>query len=187
MGWVYVIECVPTGEVYIGSTKNSVHKRFLAHQTNMRTRRSSPELQTRYDKHGLASFRFTPLKEFPDEELADREREIIAAVNPTLNHQLTPLAKASRESNPSKRPNKLTISNRARRGLVGAALTASPYANKKRYEVRGEMLTANEIADKYKLNLSTVRQRCSSGLIEAYVRRVVSRAAVAQLVRAPVL
>ena len=171
MGWIYSIECVPTKELYIGATRLPVEKRFIAHQTNMRNGRSSPALQDRYDKYGLMNLKFTPLKEFSDGDLADREREIIAAVRPALNHQLTPSAAQPREASPLKHPHKLTIRNRARRGLVGAALTASPYTNKRRYEVRGEMLTANEIAEKYNLNLNTVRSRCSSGLIEDYIYR----------------
>ena len=164
MGWIYAIECIPTKEFYIGSTRLPIATRFRAHHTAFRRGRNSPALQAAYDEYGLDNLRFTQLREFPDTELARREGEAIDAVKPALNIN-TRAPQVDQIGVKRSGARTTTIQARARRGLTGDALYAPPYANKKRYEVRGEKLTANEIAEKYDLNLATVRARASSGYV----------------------
>ena len=171
MGWVYAIECAPTKELYIGSTKLSPRFRYYNHKADLKTGRGPPLLQAAYNTYGWESLRLIPLKEFPDDELRSREYEAIAKVQPALNMNLltdpTVYARA-RQSGVSK----YLVHARAARGLTGEALVAQPYANKKRFEVRGEMLTVPEIAERYGLKVSTVYPRASSGLSGEDIIRV---------------
>ena len=171
MGWVYAIECVPTGELYIGSTTMTPRFRFYNHKTDLKHGRGSPLLQAAYNAHGWESLRLVPMKEFPDDQVRERETEAIAKVKPALN--MKELNDPSvYEQGRAAGVSKALLHSRALRGLTGAELISPPYANKKRYEVRGEMLTAPEIAAKYGLKETTVRARASGGQLgEEIIRK----------------
>lgn len=86
MAWLYMIRCRSTGEYYLGATTRSPHTRFIEHQTQLRRGVCTiPLLQAAVDKHGLDAFDFVPLREFPDSEIAMREREAIETLKPALN------------------------------------------------------------------------------------------------------
>lgn len=55
---VYIIRCVPTGETYVGSSKNL--KRRMQGHLNALTRKGScpPKLRAAWDQHGPGAFRF---------------------------------------------------------------------------------------------------------------------------------
>lgn len=83
---IYLIVCRPTGEQYVGGTKVSFGTRFTAHRTQLRRGVCSvPKLQEAHDKYGMEALAFIPLKAFPPEEIAAREREAIEFLKPALN------------------------------------------------------------------------------------------------------
>lgn len=83
---IYLILCRPTGEKYIGGTKRPMRLRFTAHRTQLRSGRCTiPKLQAAYDLHGPDAFEYIPLKNFPEDQIADREREALEFLKPELN------------------------------------------------------------------------------------------------------
>ena len=68
---VYKIENTITGKIYIGQSK-SYPARWNEHKSDMR-HEGHPCLQHDYDKHGLDSFEFSVIKEYP----SDTSREIL--------------------------------------------------------------------------------------------------------------
>jgi hypothetical protein len=76
---VYKIENTVTGKIYIGQS-TSYPVRWRAHRTRMR-RGIHPCLQHDYDKHGLDSFEFSVIQEYPSdtsrETLFEHEQRLI--------------------------------------------------------------------------------------------------------------
>ena len=149
---IYMIVCLPTGERYIGGTTRSIHRRFVEHQTALRRGVCrTPRLQAAYDEHGPSAFDYIPLKNFPPEEVAIREKEAIDTLKPALNialargkgryarwdeieiggqcYTVTGAARAF-----GLEPN--TIRLRIKRGLTGEALIAQPHKAPRKAYVR---------------------------------------------------
>lgn len=143
---IYMVLCRPTGEYYLGSTKRSFRVRFAEHRTQMgRNLGVTPLLQAAYDTYGPDALEYVPLCVFPPDEVADREREALATLKPSLNGDHVrqrarferwekidvagksyTIEEAAREFGLI--PN--TIRNRVRRGVKGLALVAAPYEAK---------------------------------------------------------
>lgn len=169
MAWVYAIECVPTGELYIGSTNTTPNARFGQHRHALKSRKTcaSPLLQAAYDKHGMGALRFIPLKEFPEAEVREREAEAIRKVQPALNmvkyatrtRSLKQLKRIARETGlpPS------TVRARDAYGWTDEEMGCAPHANKIKYLVDGEELSAPDLAAKYGVKEMTIRNRAHSG------------------------
>lgn len=168
---VYVIRCTPTGELYVGRTKNAIEARLAEHKTKLaRGVHHAPKLQARYATYGLEAFEFIILKRFPPKLVAFYEQDAIRKLKPALNAynartaKIMNLARASGVA-----PN--TIRLRMKRGLRGEALVQKPYGAKRRVKVRGELLYPYEIAEKYDLPLALVKGRFYAGLVgEALIR-----------------
>jgi group I intron endonuclease len=75
---IYAIKNIVTKKYYIGSTRN-FKKRWSEHKYHLkRGTHHSLKLQRSYDKHGLASFEFSILKEVEEPELLEEiEKEFI--------------------------------------------------------------------------------------------------------------
>jgi hypothetical protein len=83
---VYLICCRPTGEMYVGATTTSFRQRFTEHRTQLgRGVCTIPLLQQRATEHGVEALEFIPLKAFPIEEIAAREKEALDLLKPALN------------------------------------------------------------------------------------------------------
>lgn len=71
---IYQILCVPTGKVYIGSTKR-LSKRWQEHRRLLRQRRHfNRHLQASWNKYGENAFTFSVLQECEPSELIDFEQ-----------------------------------------------------------------------------------------------------------------
>ena len=148
MGWVYALRCVPTGELYVGSTHMDLQERHRRHQSALWFGNAPPSLQERYDEYGDV-FEMIPLKSFPSDQLDQREREAILRLRPALNRNV---------------PNVGVSPALARyRRDRGIAMDAPKYGPRRRCMVRGEMLTAPEIAERYDLPQVLVRGRMGNG------------------------
>ena len=78
---IYLIECVPTGKVYIGQSKTA-STRLRRHQSDLlRGQHPNSWLQFDYDAFGLESFTFRVFEEYPFDTksivLLNREDELI--------------------------------------------------------------------------------------------------------------
>ena len=85
MAGIYLIKCTPTGELYVGGTKSPFERRFVVHRQMLRAGTAPPLLQVAHDAHGMEALEFIPLKEFPPEQVAERERQAVERLNPALN------------------------------------------------------------------------------------------------------
>lgn len=149
---LYLIRCRPTGEYYVGATKTSFRQRFTEHRTQLgRGVCTIPLLQQRATEHGVDALDFIPLREFPVEELAAREKEALETLRPALNIVHT-RAKGSYQRWPkididgtlytvgeaAKKFGLLprTLRMRIERGLTGQALVAPPHAAPRKTYVR---------------------------------------------------
>jgi len=168
---VYVIRCTPTGELYVGRTKNAVEDRLAQHKAKLaRGVHHAPKLQARYDTYGLDAFEFIILKRFPPKLVAFYEQDAIRKLKPALNAYTARTAKIMNLARASGVAPE-TIRLRMKRGLKGEALTEKGYGNKRRVKVRGELLYPYEIAEKYDLPLALVKGRFYAGLEgEALIR-----------------
>lgn len=140
---LYIIRCRPTDAYYLGATKRSFLVRFREHRTSLACGNCSiPLLQEACTIHGLEALEFIPLKAFPPEEVAEREREALKLLKPTLNQDHVrsrtryerwdrvdiagksyTVEEAAREFHVIPQ----TIRARIRRGVIGLALVAPPY------------------------------------------------------------
>lgn len=138
---VYLITCLPTGEMYVGATIWNVNARLAAHRGALRAGKSGcTRLQAAYNKHGPDAFEYRLLNYFPPEEVYAREREAVRKLRPALNSRLVGTCHEAKSTNHV-------------------------------YEVRGEHLTVNRIAEKYGLKPATVYQRAHRGVRdEALIR-----------------
>lgn len=156
MAGVYMIICDYTGEYYIGGTTMEFSARFACHRSALKHGYGPPLLQVCWDRRGDHNFRFVPLVELPKEEVRERELEMIRELRPALNHRLPAhdsVTLATQLTGLTRNAIRWRIRN-------GKDATAAPY---KRAEVRGELLTAREIADRYGLPLKLVRERLYAG------------------------
>jgi group I intron endonuclease len=71
---VYQIACLPTGQVYIGSTTN-LCKRWCDHKSDLRKQKhSNTNLQCAWDTHGADAFVFEVIEEVSSPLLMEREQ-----------------------------------------------------------------------------------------------------------------
>lgn len=150
MSGVYMLKCRVSGLRYVGGTKHSFEQRFSWHRTALATGTASKMLQACDTLYGPDNFEFIPLKEFPPEEVHDREREAIEALKPELNiYGVRPRAapaaalydvggrKLTIEQIASEaRVHEETIRSRLRRGLTGDALLAGKHSAPRKPYVR---------------------------------------------------
>lgn len=74
---VYMIENVPTGIKYIGSTKNTFSCRWRAHIAGFYKNIGNPNLVKLFNQYGLESFKFKIIEELPSNDVSymrNRER-----------------------------------------------------------------------------------------------------------------
>jgi hypothetical protein len=153
---VYAIRCLPTNQLYIGGTRLTFEQRFQMHRSQLNTNRAtSPLLQEAWNKYGQDAFEFIPLKAFPKNEIAEREREAIMKVKPALNFPVG-LDVDGRE--------KTRLRHRQSIGLTGVALYAPPHANTEKFEVDGEWLTRSELAERAGVSYPSIILRLKKGL-----------------------
>ena len=69
---VYKIENKVTGKIYIGQSTR-FHMRWYSHRSRMRNGKHHRDLQRDHDEHGLDSFEFSVIQEYP----SDTSREIL--------------------------------------------------------------------------------------------------------------
>lgn len=63
---IYIIRCIPTNKVYVGSSKN-IEERWLQHkQMLLKGSHHSIKLQRAWDKHGAENFEFEIVEEVID-------------------------------------------------------------------------------------------------------------------------
>jgi group I intron endonuclease len=78
---VYLIRCVVSGKIYIGSTR-SILERWRHHRWHLRNgKHGNAHLQAAWDKYGDSAFRFEVLWLCPKEELVVREGQYMALYN----------------------------------------------------------------------------------------------------------
>lgn len=150
MAGVYLIRCRVSGLRYVGGTKHGFEERFAWHLNRLRCDAGPKRLQACFELYGPDNFEFVPLREFPADEVHEREREAIDALKPELNiygvrarqepvaatydvdgEQLT-VTQMSRRSGIGEE----TIRARIKRGLTGQALVAPPHAAPRKTYVR---------------------------------------------------
>ncbi len=155
MGGVYLIRCKPTGEIYVGGTVNSFATRFTYHRRDLAKRTGkNPLLQERYNHYGPDAFEYVPLREFLSREVRTREIEAIRRLQPALNTMTY------------KTPPAVSPQLRLYRERRGLDLQKPPNSVRGRcFEVRGEMLTPDEIAAKYGVDRDLVVQRAYRGVV----------------------
>jgi group I intron endonuclease len=83
---IYLITCIPTGDTYIGKSKN-LSQRWCQHRSDLRANtHNNPKLQELYNAHGWKMFEMTLLELIPEKDsLETREAYWIANKNPSLN------------------------------------------------------------------------------------------------------
>ena len=59
---IYVLRCVPTGEVYVGCTAGKLGKRMREHRCLLRGGKHGTRLQAAWNLHGASAFRMEPLE-----------------------------------------------------------------------------------------------------------------------------
>lgn len=152
MGWLYMIRCRTSGEYYIGASTRELRFRFAEHRTQLgRGVCTIPLLQAAHDRYGEDSLDYVPLREFPDAELLQREREAIETLKPALNtdaargrkpYQRWPLIVVQGEEMSMEDAARKfdivyqTIRARYRKGVRGDALVAPPHAAPRKPYVR---------------------------------------------------
>lgn len=82
---IYVGKSKSLGWLYVGGTTQSFKDRFSQHRRDMRRGTAPRKLQAVADLFGVDDIEFSPIKEFPAEEVSDREAEAIARLAPKLN------------------------------------------------------------------------------------------------------
>ncbi|WP_316234668.1 GIY-YIG nuclease family protein [Bradyrhizobium sp. SZCCHNR1020] len=113
---IYIIECVVTGEKYVGSSED-VHRRWIAHRSRLnRGLHHSKLLQARWDEFGPDAFRFDLIAIVEPCALLRAERDQIASGRYLFNAAF-PMA------NPMKgrrhTPISIALMKRNRAGIVG--------------------------------------------------------------------
>lgn len=86
---VYSITCVPTGKVYIGSTKN-FSSRWKAHRSLLASgKHHNRYLQRAWDKYGADTFTFSVLETCPKTALFEREQARYETIPTKLRFNLS--------------------------------------------------------------------------------------------------
>lgn len=156
MGCVFMITCVPTGEFYIGGTKQKYkdiiqdYKYALAHD-----KCGFKLMQKAWNTYGEEAFEFRILKMFPNEEVAAKRLEAITRLKPVFNNQQTiDLMAMSEETG-------IPLGLLRYRKKHGLGLEQSSVAV---YEVDGQMMPIKDIAAKYGISVHTLYYRTKCGV-----------------------
>ena len=90
MAGVYIIRCKTNNKIYVGATRKSFAERFEMHRRALQNQLpSAPRLlQACHDLYGMESLEFTPIREFPVDEVFRREIEAIQTLRPELNEKV---------------------------------------------------------------------------------------------------
>jgi hypothetical protein len=74
---IYGLECVATGQMYVGCTAGKIGKRMREHRCLLKSGKHSPQLQKVWEQHA-ATFQMRPLEILPDDVrvIEKREREL---------------------------------------------------------------------------------------------------------------
>ena len=138
---VYTITCLPTGTQYVGSTVRSLRRRWEAHRCALRKQRyGTTRMQRAWNKHGEAAFEFKPLLICRPEDALFYEQRAIDVLKPKFNSR--PVAATNRGIVWPKSLNKQKSEKLARKHLV-----------------RGELLTARALGEKYGLTQKAIEGR----------------------------
>jgi len=86
MGWIYLLQCLPTGKCYVGQTINDVRKRFSSHKSQKS--RKGYYLRRAIDKYGWENFRAETLVEVPNVDLDWYETHFVKMYNAFGPHGL---------------------------------------------------------------------------------------------------
>ena len=71
---IYVITCIPTGKLYVGSSQN-ITRRFTKHRSLLRlNKHPNRHLQNAWNKYGHEAFNFSVLETTDSDELINREQ-----------------------------------------------------------------------------------------------------------------
>ena len=74
MGYIYKIENLANGKIYIGQTIQNIKKRFKVHKQGLKGNyHYNDHLQKSWNKHGEDNFIFVLLEELPDEKTDQAE------------------------------------------------------------------------------------------------------------------
>lgn len=146
---VYTLTIRATGQQYVGGSKNVDH-RFRQHQHRLRHDfHRSVWLQAAYDMGGMEAIEFKRLLTCRPEDVTFYEQRAIDELKPELN------AAPRAGSNVGI---KMTDEQRER-------LKLRPQSQPKMlFDVKGETLSAPELAKKYGLGIGTVRKRLERGV-----------------------
>lgn len=82
---IYVIECIPTGKIYVGSSQNISIRKYRHFMYLRQGKSRSPKLQNAYNKYGESAFKFTVIEECDKSELLAREQFYIDTWQPQFN------------------------------------------------------------------------------------------------------
>lgn len=144
---VYIITCLPTGEMYVGSTR-VVHRRRQQHWYDLRRQQHrSRRMQEAWDKHGESAFSFGAAIRCGEEDLVVFEQMLIDKLQPALNTE--PRAGSSLGV-------KRTDEQRAR-------LRQRPQSTAAMHEYDGQLLTIPQIASSLGLTEGAVYAHLRNG------------------------
>ena len=95
---IYLITCLPTGDTYVGRSKN-LNQRWCQHRSDLRAgTHNNPHIQRLYNEHGSKSFTMALLELVEDKDALETvEVRYIKELAPTLNVTDTKLSKTDVE------------------------------------------------------------------------------------------
>lgn len=83
---IYQIRCLPTAEVYVGSTTQRIEARFGHHRSRLRAGwHRSRRLQAAWRKHGESAFAFDVIEVVPERERSVAEHRAMRSCNAAFN------------------------------------------------------------------------------------------------------
>lgn len=178
----YAIECIPTGEMYVGSSKD-IGPRWNRHRYKLRRGvHHSVKLQEAWDKYGEAAFTVRILLECPLENLLEVEQQHIDKLSPALN--VSNLAAVSVLGEDSRRrvtegarayqnrPDvKVALSRRmsdrwadpAARAALAEKVSETKRAAHAKYEYEGRKWSLAELAERFGVEKSLLHWRLKRG------------------------
>lgn len=146
---VYKIECLPTGEVYVGGSVD-LDRRFRQHLHLLRKKKhKSAALQTAWDRHTEEKFQFHRMLVCRPEDVRLYEQRALDHYQPVFNTE-----KIAGSSQGTKR----TFEQRER-------LKLRPQSTAALHLVYGQLISVPEMAKKYHLRLTTIYERLREGVV----------------------
>lgn len=170
MGWIYAVTALDNQDTWIGSTTKPLETTVARMKEDLAAGNGPVALRAAYKRCGIERLRFIPLKQFANPQLSGKLGEALRLAGGSVQplDEPEPAAEPAADPEPVRRADvrlaRSTISYRLNKGLEGAALTAPPHGNKKRYLVRGEWRTVAELAQRYGQSEASIRTRLHRGL-----------------------